>query len=208
MPCRFTGLKGFFEMINVQKDRITYSQIVIFVWGLLIVFGVVLFFLFVDGPADSRVLNVQDRVELIESRLKWMTQTMQTFQDPDEVLNYFRETGRDLGRRFPNAAEKSLLMLTDYANKFGVRVERVQPEKPRRVVSARGGQLGADGKACYGVQVSLKFKGEYYNLVKYLDALRRVVPAFLVVRNISVENKFSPALKLEGNLDLSLYLLE
>lgn len=195
-------------MINVQKDRITYSQIVIFVWALLIVCGVFLFYQFVDGPADSRVLAVRDRVNLIEDRLKWMTQTMDVIREPEKVLGYFRETARDLDLKFPDTAEKSLLMLVDYAHKFGVRVEEVQPEKQRRVVSARGETLGADGKACYGVQVALKFKGEYYNLVKYLEALREVLPAFLVVRNISINNNFSPALKLEGNLDLTLYLLE
>ena len=195
-------------MINVQKDRITFSQIAIFVWALSIVFGVVLFHQLVGAPADSRVLDIQDRMELLNSRLKWMTQTIDAIPDPEKVADYFRETDRALGRKFPDAAEKSLLMLTDYANKFGVRVARIQPEKSRRVVTARGQTLSADGKVCYGVEVSLKFKGEYYNLVKYLDALRKVVPAFLVVRNITIENKFSSVPKLEGNLDLSLYLLE
>ncbi len=195
-------------MINVQKDRITYSQIAIFVWALSIVLGVVLFFQFVDGPADLRVLGIRERLDVIETRLKWMTQTIDTIQDPVKVLEYFKEKDRDLDRRFPDAAEKSLLMLTEYANKFGLRVERIQAERPRKVVSARGGPLDAEGKICYGVQVSLRFKGEYYNLVKYLDALRKVVPAFLVVRDISIDNKFSSGPKLEGTLDLSLYLLE
>lgn len=195
-------------MINVQKDRITYSQIAIFVWGLAIVLGVILFYQFVDGPVDSRVSDILGRVNRVEGRLKWVVQTIDADKDPEKVLNYFRETDRDLGRRFPGVAEKSLLMLTDYANKFGVRVERIQPEKPRKVVNSRGVGLGADGKVCYGVQVSLKFKGDYYNLIKYLEALRKVVPAFLVVRNISLENKFSSTPKLEGVLDLSLYLLE
>jgi hypothetical protein len=195
-------------MINVQKDRITYSQIAIFVWALLIVFGVVLFYKLVDGPADLRVLDIQDKVDLMESRLKWITQTIDTTRDPEKVLNYFRDTDRDLARRFPATAEKSLLMLTDYANKFGVRVERVQGETPRKVEDIRGRSLGADGKVCYGVQVSIKFKGEYYNLIKYLEALRKVLPAFMVARNVSIENKFSAEPKLEGRLDLTIYLLE
>jgi len=195
-------------MINVQKDRITYSQIMIFVWGFSIMLGIALFYQFVDGPIDSRVSDIQDKADLVEGRLNWMTQIMDLIKDPGKVLEHFRESDRDLRRRFPDAAEKSLLMLTDYANKFGVRVERIQPEKSRRVVNARGGILGADEKICYGVQVSLKFKGEYYNLIKYLDSLRKVLPAFLVVRNISIENSFSSTPKLEGNLDLSLYLLE
>jgi len=195
-------------MINVQKDRVTYSQILIFAWAFAIIFGVVLFYQTVDRRADARVVSLLDRVDLIDSQLKWMSQTIDTLQDPPKVFNYFMETDREFDRKFPEAAEKSLLMLTDYANKFGLRVERIQQEKPKKVVNARGVTLTAEGKVCYGVQVSLKFKGEYYNLVKYLDALRKVVPAFLVVRNISIENKFSPALKLEGTLDLSLYLLE
>jgi len=195
-------------MINVQKDRITYSQIAIFLWGFSILAGVVLFFQFIDGPSDARALDIQDRVDLVGSRLRWMNDTMETIQDPARVLDYFRETDRDLGRRFPDTAEKSLLMLADYANKFGLRVEQVQAEKPRRVVNARGVGVGADGKACYGVQVSLKFKGEYYNLIKYLEALRKVLPAFLVVRNISIENNFTSTPRLEGRLELSLYILE
>ena len=195
-------------MINVQKDRITYSQIAIFGWALSIVIGVVLFYQFVDSAVDSRVLDIQDRVNLAESRLKWISQTIDKIPDPTKVLHYFRDTNQVLSRKFPDAAEKSLLMLTDYANKFGLRVAQIRPEEPRRVVNVRGGQLGADGKACFCMQVSLKFKGDYYNIVKYLDALRKVVPAFLVVRNLSVENHFSSSPRLEGNLDLSLYLLE
>lgn len=195
-------------MINAQKDRITFSQIVIFVWALSILCGVFLFYQLVDGPADSRVLDIRDRVHLLDSRLKWMTQAMDKIKEPEKVLAYFRETDRVLSRRFPDAAEKSLLMLTDYAHKFGVRVERIQPGKPMKVVNARGVALGADGKICYGVQVSIKFKCDYYNLIKYIDALRTVLPAFLVVRNVSIENSFGPTPKLSGNLDLSLYLLE
>ncbi|MEI7751500.1 MAG: hypothetical protein WCJ71_05335 [Candidatus Omnitrophota bacterium] len=195
-------------MINVQKDRITYSQIVIFAWGLAIILGMVLFYQTVDRRLDARVVSLLDRADLIDNQLKWMSQTIDSLQDPPKVFNYFLEKDRELDRKFPEAAEKSLLMLTDYANKFGVRVERIQQEKPKKVVNSRGVTLTAEGKVCYGVQVSLKFKGEYYNLVKYLDALRKVVPAFLVVRNISIENKFSSAPKLEGTLDLSLYLLE
>jgi hypothetical protein len=195
-------------MISVQKERITVSQILIFAWALGIALGVVLFFQFVDGPADLRALEVRDRVDLLVSRLKWITQTVDAIRDPQLVLDHFAETDRNLGRRFPDAAEKSLAMLADYANKFGVRTERIQTEKPRQVLTARGGKLGAGGKTCTGVQVSMKFKSDYYNLIKYLDTMRKILPAFLVVRNMTIDNNFSAAARLEGKLDLSLYLLE
>lgn len=195
-------------MINAQKDKLTFSQIVIFVWGGVIVLVAVLFLQFLNGPARSRMLDIQEQLDLVESRLRWMTGVVDTVQDPSKVLYYFMETERSLGRRFPATAEKSMLLMADYANKFGLRIERIQPEEPRKVVDARGRALGADGKECYGVQLSIKFKGDYYNLAKYLDALRKVLPAFLVVRGALIENDFSSASKLAGSVDLSLYLLE
>ena len=195
-------------MINVQRDRLTASQIAIFIWGFSILLAAGLFFQFIQRPAHLQVLKIKDKVDLLESHLRWVTQTIDTIRDPEKVFEYFMVTDRDLMRKFPDSVEKSLIGLAEYANKFGVRVDRIQAQNPRPVVNARGGPLGADGKVCMGVEVSFKFKSEYDNLVKYIDALRKVLPAFVVVRKMTVENNFSAESRVEGQLDLSLYLLE
>jgi hypothetical protein len=195
-------------MINVQKDRMTAAQAAIFVWALAIAFALILFFFFVMRPAHSRVVEIRDRVEMLENRLKWVTNTVDSLQEPVKVFDYFVGVDRDLARRFPDSAERSLIAIADYANKFGVRIERVEAEKPAKVVNADGLLLGAEGKTCMGVPVSFRFKSEYDNLVKYLEALRRVLPAFLVVKNIAAENNFSTGSRIEGRVEMTLYLLE
>jgi hypothetical protein len=195
-------------MISVHKDRITFSQIVILAWAGALALTVLFFYLVVNRAIDMRALEIRVQMDLEENHVKWLRQTIDRYQDPIKVMDHFASMDRDLDRKFPATAEKSFLMLTDYANKFGVRVEKVRPDRKLKVVNFRGAPLAAEGKTCYGVPVSLTFKSEYLNLVKYLDALRKVLPAYVVVRNLSIENKFSPAPKLEGTIDLSLYLLE
>lgn len=195
-------------MINVQKDKITAAQIAIFIWAACIAVAVWLFSLVVMGPAHQRVVEAKDKVDILESRLKWVTRVIETKQEPVKVFDYFVAVDRDLARRFPSSVEKSLVALADYANKFGVRIERVQADKPRKVVTARGIPLGADDKVCAGVPVTFKFKSEYDNLLKYLETLRKVLPAYTVVRNMNAENNFSNASRIEGQVDLTLYLLE
>jgi hypothetical protein len=195
-------------MINVQKERMTLSQLLIFAWIVCIALGAILFVYVADRPGHLKVLQAKDRVDFLESRLKWVDATIEELQEPTKVFDYFVSQDRDLARRFPDSAERSLIALADYANKFGVRAEQIHAEKPKRVVSARGGPLGADGKVCAGVQVSLKFKSEYDNLVKYVETMRKVLPAFLVVRKMTAVNNFSESTRIEGQLDLTLYLLE
>ncbi|HOW88444.1 MAG TPA: hypothetical protein P5561_04270 [Candidatus Omnitrophota bacterium] len=195
-------------MINVQKEKITAAQIAIFIWASCIAVTVWLFSLIVMGPAHQRVVEAKDKVDILESRLKWVTRVIESRQEPAKVFEYFVAVDRDLVRRFPNSVEKSLIALADYANKFGVRIERVQADKPRKVVTARGIPLGADEKVCTGVSVTFKFKSEYDNLLKYLETLRKVLPAYTVVRNMTAENNFANASRIEGHVDLTLYLLE
>lgn len=195
-------------MISAQKEKLTFPQILIFAWGMALIAGVLLFFLFVDAPADRRALDIQERVHLVENRIRWVTQTIEVLQDPQAVHERFMTAARELDRKFPENAEKSLAMLADYANKFGVRLSEIQTATPHRVLTSHGNKLGADGKTCVGVPVSMKFKSEYFNWVKYFMIIRKILPAFLVIQKVTIENNLSPTLPLEGTVDLNLYLLE
>ena len=195
-------------MINVQKKRITAAQIGILVWMFGLVLGVGLFFQFVQRPLISRTSDVREQVDLLENHVKWVTQTIERLQDPGKVLDYFVNESRELSRKFPATEQKSLAMIADYAHKFGVHVEQIQAGPQRRVLNHRGERMGAGGKTCYGVPVSLKFKCEYTNWIKYIETLHKVLPAYLVVRNVTIENGLSSMKRLEGKLDMTLYLLE
>lgn len=207
MPYRSIGSKGRLAMINIQKNRLTPAQALIFVWGAALIVIAVLFYVTLYRPAYQRLLDERDRVELLADHLRWVTQTVDSIPDPQRVFEYFLAQDRELDRRFPDVEQKSLLAITEYAHKFQVRLEEVHAGEPQDVLGSRGAKVFADGKKCAGVRVSMKFKCDYLNLVKYLDALRKVVPAYMVVEKIDITNNFSTVLKLEGKLELVLYLL-
>ena len=195
-------------MINVQKRHVTSGQLGIFLWILGLVGLSALFFLFMYRPAVHRLQDKKDEVEQIDDHLRWVNQTIESEKDPEHVFQRFIIDGQELGRRFPSSAEKSLLALADYANKFHVRISQVQAGEPRKVFKARGMRFNADGKKCWGVHVSLKFQSEYYNLVKYIETLRKALPAYMVIDRMEIDNGFTTTPKLSGTIELYLYLLE
>jgi hypothetical protein len=194
-------------MINVQKNRVTPAQCVIFVWAAALVVVAMLFFHFLYRPAYDRLQDEKDLVELLGDHLRWVTQTLDTVPDPQRVFEYFAAQDREFDRRFPDVEQKSLLAITEYAHKFQVRLERVHAEAAQDVLGPRGAKVTADNKRCVGVRVAMNFKSDYFNLVKYLETLRKVVPAYMVVEKMEIDNMPASVPKLEGKIDLILYLL-
>ncbi len=195
-------------MINVQKRHITAGQLVIFLWILGLMACSAFFYLGLYRPMVERMLDKQDDVALLEDHLRWVTQTIESEPDPEHVFEYFVKQARDLSRRFPDSAEKSLLALADYANKFHVRISQVQAGEPQEVFGDRWKRFGADGKKCVGVRVTLKFQSEYYNLVKYIETLHKALPAHMVIERLEIDNGFTTTPRLSGSIELFLYLLE
>jgi hypothetical protein len=195
-------------MINVQKKHITAGQLGILFWALGLVLLTTLFYTLLYQPMVERMLDKRDEVNQIEDHLRWITQTIDSLGDPKHVFEYFVTQNQALVRRFPDSAERSLLALADYANKFHVRISQVHADEPRKVFGDRGRRLGADGKKCLGVRVTLKFLSEYHNLVKYIETLRKALPAPLVIERMEIDNGFTSTPKLSGSIELFLYLLE
>ena len=194
-------------MINVQKNRVTPAELVIIAWTVALVMIATFFFHVFYKPAIVRLLDEKDQVELSADHLRWVTQTIDAMSGPQSVYDYFAAKDHELDRRFPDSETKSLLAIADYANKFHVRLEQVHASAPQAVSDSRGTRAGADGKKCSGVRVSMNFKSAYPNLVKYIEALRKIVPAYMVVEKLEVTRGDSNLPELDGKIELVLYLL-
>lgn len=195
-------------MINVQKKNITPAQILILVWAGVLVLAVVLFVGVVYRPAVERMLDEKAVVDRLGDHLRWVTHVIDSYPDPQQVFDYFAESERSLGWRFPDAEQKSLLAITEYAHKFQIRIEQVQTGSPEKVIDPRGEPVSVEGETCKGVRVRVKFKAEYQNLIKYIETLRKVLPAYPVIEDLEIHNGVTTVPKLSGTLGLVLYILE
>ena len=126
----------------------------------------------------------------------------------DQVMNRLMKTKQELGRKFPEAEQRSLVLLSDYANKFRVQMTQISPDPPAIFNDSRGEAVVVDQKTCFYVYTALKMKADYVNLVKYLDVLNRVLPAYMTVERLEIEDPSPAAPRLEVNAELALYLLE
>ncbi len=195
-------------MINVQKKNITPAQIMILAWFCALVLGVVVFVSAIYRPAVERMLDEKAVVDRLGDHLRWVTHVIDSYPDPQQVFDHFAGSARALSWRFPDAEQKSLLAITEYAHKFQVRVEQVQAGSPEKVIDPRGKPVSVEGRTCKGVRVRINFKGEYQNLVKYIETLRKVLPAYPVIEDLEIHNGVTTVPKLSGTLGLVLYILE
>jgi len=177
-------------------------------WVFALVLAVVLFVGLIYRPAVERMLDEKAVVDRLGDHLRWVTRVIDSYPDPQQVFDYFAESERALGWRFPDAEQKSLLAITEYARKFQIRVEQVQAESPEKVIDPRGKPVSVEGETCKGVRVRVKFKGEYQNLIKYIETLRKVLPAYPVIEDLEIYNGVTTVPKLSGTLGLVLYILE
>ena len=195
-------------MINVQGPKITQAQIKILLGAVAVVTAAVLFHLFVCQPSAKGLEVLRAKNALLESQLSWVNQVIFDVKDPEKVAGYFMNEQRELARKFPVDEAKSLLMLSEYAQKFRVHLEQVSAEPPRMFKGSRRQVLKVDGMTCSSVYVRLKMKADYMNLIKYLEALRKVLPAPLVIEKMDAVNRAPATPQLEVNMEMSLYLLE
>lgn len=194
-------------MINVQGPKITLAQTLIVLWVLLFCVFLALFYLFVFRPSETVFESVKTRDFILQKQLSWVRHLIEDVKDPGLVEAYLIREDQQLARKFPFSENKSLVMLSEYARKFQVHVEQISVGSTEAFKGSFGRPVVAEGKTCFSVLVTMKIKAGYLNLVKYLEALQKVLPAYLFVEKIDMIHAGTAQHGLNVQLELSLFLL-
>lgn len=195
-------------MIKVQERKVTVAQAMILLWAVGLILGMLLLMRFVYLPLRRSLVATEEKVFLVERRLGWLDETIATAKDPDQVMNLLTKTKQELARKFPETEQRSLVMLSDYANKFRVQMTQIRSGPPEIFKDSRGKELVVDQRTCFYVYTTLKLKADYVNLIKYLEVLSKVLPAYMTVERLEIEDRSPAVPRLEVNAELALYLLE
>ncbi|HOW58969.1 MAG TPA: hypothetical protein PLO78_04500 [Candidatus Omnitrophota bacterium] len=195
-------------MINVQGPKITFAQVIIVAWGVLFCAAVVLFYVFALQPAETAFETVKTQDFFLKKQLSWVRQVIEHVKDPDQVAAYFIREQKELARKFPYDEHKSLVMLSDYARKFQIHVDKISAKPAVIFKGSLARPVVVEGKTCLSVLVAMKMRAGYLNLVKYLEALRKVLPAYLTVEKMEITDVLPAVPGLEIQMELNLFLLE
>jgi len=186
----------------------TFAQALILLWAVGLVAGTLLLLFFLMMPFRRTLAEKEGKIIFMESRLHWLGSMIAGDKDPDHVMNSLMRTKQELARKFPDEEHRSLAMLSEYANKFRLQMKHIQSEPPQVFMDSRGKALTVDLKTCTYVYATMKLKGDYVNLIKYLEVLDKVLPAYMTVERLEIENRSPAEPRLEVNAEIALYLLE
>ncbi len=195
-------------MHRVQKRKVTFAQAMIFLWAAGLFFGALLLLRFVYGPLHRDLVATEEKVFFIERRLNWLNEIIASAKDSEHVTGLLVKAKQELGRKFPETEQRSLAMISEYANKFRVQMVQIQFDTPQVFKDSRGKKVVADQKTCFYVHAAVKLRADYMNFVKYLEALNKVLPAYLTLERLEIVDRSPAVPRLEVNAELALYLLE
>lgn len=195
-------------MLNIEKQKLTLMQTLIIFAAFTVTIAAILFVAFFLRPAAAQLDEARVNLFLQRDRIEWLERTIRDVKDPDKVSTYFIKTQQELSRKFPSDESKSLAMLSEYAQRFQLQAVQIAPEPTRPFKGGHGRTLGAEGKTCKSVLVTMTLRGAYLNLVKYLEALYKVLPAYVAVERIEVGSRAPARPPLDIKLTLSLFFLE
>ena len=195
-------------MINIKKRKMTLAQTGILLWAAALLIAASSFVKFVYWPAQHELLEARRKAFFVEGQTKWIQEITAANKNPEEAIRQLMLIHKVLGRQFREDSARSLLLLSAYANNFRIRMTEIRPEEPELFTDRWGDPVVVDGKKCVFVYTRMHFKADYVNLVKYLDALHQVLPAYMTVDRLEIESQASAVPQLDVKAWISLYFLE
>ncbi|MBI5150553.1 MAG: type 4a pilus biogenesis protein PilO [Candidatus Omnitrophica bacterium] len=120
-----------------------------------------------------------------------------------EGIKSLEKQYNQLAARFPEKEEASLTALFDLARRANVEISAIQ-SRPKNFCAK---EAGIEGKKCYELPVSLSLKGNYKNLVEYIELVRTSLPAFVTFEKLTVQKAGQGAPDIDAALEIKLYLL-
>ncbi len=167
----------------------------------------VLFFLFVYSPAKTTVNRIKQEIFEVNAQIQKIESIVVKSKTRQEGIRLLEQKYHELNAKFPRKEEETLKMFADLALAANMEIISIRPEAKTPLLDAGSHVVEIDGKACQKVFVSIELEGGYQNLVKYLESLKKTLPAFINIEKLRVVKNSTETVKVSVTLEVSFYLL-
>ena len=176
-----------------QKKIITVASIV------MLVFLIAVFFIYVPevkklGQLKGELLNIQNQIQKIQKLA-------------EGGIELLREKSRQIDSKFPDSEKEGLSLISDFARKSNIEIisTNAKPKTPFAEEDKEKEEI--EGKSCQVVSIAMEMKGDYKDLVRYIETLKESLPAYVTVERLSTHSDTQGSSLLTISLELKLYLL-
>lgn len=186
---------------------VTQAQKKIIFIALVMVLSFSLFLLLVYLPTKSRAERLRSELSDLEAQIKAAESYTLGARSPEEGVKLLKERYRYLDSKLPLNYAQALAMIPELARRLNIEVLSSNNTAPAQFIDKAGLRMEIEGRSCSLISVSMDLKCSYKDLVRYLDALKKVVPVFITVERLSVQRENQLSARLNVKLSLNIYFL-
>jgi len=195
-------------MISLRAKKITRTQQKIMVAGIIVLVVFVLFILWVYLPARREFAALKSQVQGLEGQIQEIDKLVARNFSPEQVSAALMRKYQDAQRKFPDSEGPSVVLISDYARRFGLAVDSIEVGNQQLFLDSGGNKITVGNNTCYAVNATVSLRGNYDNLIKYLGILKKVMPAFISINGFNIAKYEVSPYRLKIRLDLTFYLLK
>ena len=165
------------------------------------------FWLFIYSPGKNRIAKIKSELQNVQGQLRQTQEIIGGTENTGQNMQLLTERSQKLKNKFPEKEEESLRALSQLARKLNIEIISIKPRAKAAFLDEDNKKTEIEGKRCQCVFVSMEMSCFYKDLVKYIQALKEALPAFISVERLQIKKTGAVEPKLNIKLDINLYLL-
>jgi len=166
-------------------EKLSSSQKKIIIQAGIFILALSLAWFFLYSPSRKNLNEAKQDFSAVEQEIQEIESLVDGSVPIAESLSMLKEKYQELDSKFPDKEEETLRMLSDFAQKMNIDIVSIKPQRKRTVWRKEEEEaVQVDGKICQCVTVSIDVRCFYQDLVKYIEMLKKDLPAFMVVESV------------------------
>ena len=191
--------------ILMNKKGLLQKEIIIITFLILSAF--LICWIFIYFPSKNIVEGVKSELAGLQRQIYEIEAVIDRAKTTDKSIQALIEKSQKLNNAFPRREEESLKMLSQLARNLNIELNSVEPQLRTVFLDEDKKEVKIEGKTCQKIFISLEMRCFYKDLVKYIETLKKVLPALVSVEILKAGKDRSGTTKLNVTLGIKLYLL-
>src|SRR3989338_3119968 len=196
--------------IDVKNIKLTKAQKKLAMIAGIVILAFIIFIRFIYLPQRARFEELKKELELAEKEIGEIKKTAGAEEEKTmaTALASLQKKLKTLEARFPDKEEMILRELPAFANKFGIEIKSMQPQKKREVKGTGKEEVIVKGYKLEDIQIAISAVGRYRNLGEYIKALREGFPAIIKINSLALSRgRGEDEVSLNISMTITAYLL-
>ena len=173
-------------------------------------FGGLLFFILwilIYTPRVQELHSLKINFNDSQTQIQTIEDTIARGKSLNEGVRRLKELSQTLETKFPQREEEGLRLISDLARSNHVEILSLKIQPKNIMLDSEQKEIKIQGRSSQTVLVVLEMKGNFKDLVRYLDVLKDKVPNYLTVEQLKISKETAEATILNISLEIYLYFL-